>query len=420
MNYQEFMEKYGNNLNEIRSINFSSKDNNAVQVVLSDDPEEYVDIASQCNGLRWILLEETETSDYYNSIVNFVGNCNEDVRISNFLIGSATKEEFLRSEQKINEILKQINPEWTTKQKVAYVHYEMGKLISYAPDFVFNGKNIGSDSISDFRNIWKSIDSGVSVCNGVTFMQRTILSRMGIKTRELSSGTHSFLLVETEDGNIITDATWDLDTTLFEACPMYFGKTYEQLREIDGPFCRAHKLEEPPEGVIEISEEELREIFYSIGLTNEDRTFKFPILRSMETINSLEFNNSKKKIDAFLKMFTQDFSMQATHLSETRSMIEQCIRELGILSKDLTTKFVYDKEDEECKRPYLCIHINDDEMRNVVRLLNLEQMQFENVEVSEFDHCYKMHNLDTRDPFWKKYLKREEQEYSIEVPKDRV
>ena len=101
-------------------------------------------------------------------------------------------------------------------------------------------------------------------------------------------------------------------------------------------------------------------------------------------------------------------------------MIEQCIRELGILSKDLTTKFVYDKEDEECKKSYLCIHINDDEMRNVVRLLNLEQMQFENVEVSEFDHCYKMHNLDTRDPFWKKYLKREEKEYSIEVPKDRV
>ena len=141
------------------------------------------------------------------------------------------------------------------------MHYKIGELISYAPDFNFNGMFVNSENSTDTRNIWKSLVNGKSVCNGITSIVRNILSRVGISTKELSSDTHSFLLVETEDGNIIIDPTWDLKNTLYGARPMYFGKTYEQLREQEQGLSNAHKLKYPPENVIEIPEEELREIF---------------------------------------------------------------------------------------------------------------------------------------------------------------
>ena len=346
-------------------------------------------------------------------------NCNDDLKVENGEIGSAKKEEYLKGEEKINEILEEIDPSWSTKQKLAYVHYKMGELISYVPDFNFSGKNINSPISNNSRNIWKSVVDGKSVCNGVTDIERNILSRLGIKTRELSSATHSFLLTETEDGNIITDATWDLVNTLYKARPEYFGVTYENLRKQDGLLSNAHKLENPPENVIEISDEELREIYYSIGLTKENRRFLLPLLEREEEINSKNFNSMEEKLSAFFDMYTKDFSKEATHLSETRSMLEQSIHALGINQKDIITKFVYSKDDEYSENPYLIIHIDSEEMKNQIRLLNTEKMQFENMNVQNLDEKYKVHDLDTINPFWKKYLQEKEIQQENDLEKNR-
>lgn len=416
MTKEEFINKYNNRFNEITMLQFSDE-KNLLYTSISDSPINYVEFGDKFTNLKTVSLDNVQSSDYYNSIREFIKKCNDDIKIVNGPVGSATKEEFLRSEEKINGVIDNINPEWNIKQKTAYVHYMIGKIVSYSPDFCFSGKYVGSKAANDARNIWKSVDTGTSVCNGITNIERNILSRMGIKTKELSSGTHSFLLVETEEGNIITDATWDLTNTLFEARPMYFGKTYEQIVEMDGPLSHAHRLEETPEDIIEIPENEMREIYHSIGITTEDRRFKLPILEKVDEINKQGLKTEREKIDVFLKMFTSDFSKEATHLSETRTMLENCFRTLGIDGRSIMTKFVYSKGDKECEKPRICIHFSNENMQNNMVVLNNEEDKFENIDLENFDNLYKPHDEDTREPFWKKYLEKEEKQNTVEKEK---
>lgn len=417
MNKEEFIMKYNDKFHEIKNLCFSDKDN-YLYTTISDNPRDYKDMASQFKNLKYMLLEEVNNSEYYQSVTEFVQNCNDDVLISNGPVGEATKQEFLESEGVIKKIIDKIDPQWTKKQKAAFVHYEMGKIISYAPDYCFAGKYVGDKVANDTRNIWKSIDSGISVCNGITAIQRTILSRIGVNAQEISSRSHSFMLVETEEGNIITDATWDLTNTLFEARPLYFGKSYEELQQIDGPISKAHRLAEPPENVIRISEEELREIYHSIGLTTEKRKFKMPILEQVDKINSIHYSNDKEKVDALLKMFTENFSEQSMHLSETRTILENSMRTLGIDNNSITTKFVYAKNDEECEKPYLCIHLNGEEISGTIWVLNAAEKKVDNLTLQDFDASYKAHTEDTREPFWKKYMKREETKKEKETQRE--
>lgn len=416
MTKEEFINKYNNRFNEITMLQFSDE-KNLLYTSISDSPINYVEFGDKFTNLKTVSLDNVQSSDYYNSIREFIKKCNDDIKIVNGPVGSATKEEFLRSEEKINGVIDNINPEWNIKQKTAYVHYMIGKIVSYSPDFCFSGKYVGSKAANDARNIWKSVDTGTSVCNGITNIERNILSRMGIKTKELSSGTHSFLLVETEEGNIITDATWDLTNTLFEARPMYFGKTYEQIVEMDGSLSHAHRLEETPEDIIEIPENEMREIYHSIGITTEDRRFKLPILEKVDEINKQGLKTEREKIDVFFKMFTSDFSKEATHLSETRTMLENCFRTLGIDGRSIMTKFVYSKGDKECEKPRICIHFSNENMQNNMVVLNNEEDKFENIDLENFDNLYKPHDEDTREPFWKKYLEKEEKQNTVEKEK---
>lgn len=358
-----------------------------------------------------IQVKEDTSQGFYKELKKCIQVLDTDVVIANGIVGKATKEEFLEGEKIIQGVVEEINPHWTIKQKAAYVHYKIGELVSYVPDFNFRGRFVNSPISKDTRNIWKSVINGKSVCNGITDIARNILARVGVTTRELSSATHTFLLVETEEGNIITDPTWDLANTLYGARPMYFGKTYEQLREQEGPLSRAHKLESPPENVIEISEQELREIYHSLGFTKEDRTFFFPILDKVNEINNKSNANIDNKIRDFFTMVTKEFPKECTHLQETRSMIESCLYELGIKPKDLITKFIYDKKDEECQKTYLSLLINSEQKeKQLIYYLDTEKMQFKDLSLDEINNKYKTHNLDTTEPFWKKYLSKEERE----------
>lgn len=410
--YEEFIKK--NNIKELKILSFEKEETMLEDAIIQDDIREYIDVAKRAKELSLVKVDPIQNAEYYEYLTEFIGNCNEDVKISNGLVGRASKTEYLKGEEKIKEVLAEINPEWSTKQKLAYVHYKMGELISYIPDFNFAGKYVNSPMANNSRNIWKSIVDEKSVCNGVTYIERNILSRMGIKTRELSSGTHSFLLTETEEGNIITDATWDLSNTLYKARPQYFGITYENLRQQEEGLSNAHKLENPPENVIEISDEELREIYHSIGLTREDRTFPFPMLDKVQEINSKEFISTEEKLKTFLNMLNKDFSKESTHLSETRNILEMCIEELGIPKNNLKTRFVYQKEDEDSEKPYLIFHIDTEDLRDKIRFFDMDEMKFKDINLKEFDEKYKLHDLDTTEPFWKIYLQEKNVEHDIQ------
>lgn len=213
-----------------------------------------------------VQVREDDGSEFYQDLLECVKNCNSRITIANGIMGNASKEEFLQGEEIIKKVLEEISPNWSAKQKVAFVHYKMGELVSYIPDFNFNGMYANSQTTTDSRNIWKSLVTGKSVCNGITSIARNIMARIGINTKELDSGTHTFILAQVKEGNIIIDPTWDLRRSLYGARPMYFGKTYEQIRSIETELSNAHKLEKPLGNVLEISDEELREIYHSLRI----------------------------------------------------------------------------------------------------------------------------------------------------------
>ena len=406
--YEEVLTK--NNIKELYSIYFGNKNSLSEDITISNDIIEYIDVAKKAEELKYIKIMDVGMQEYYNSVSEFVKNCNSEIKIESQTIGSLSKEEFLQAEEIINDIVAQINPLWDTKQKLAYVHYKMGELVTYVPDFNFFGKNINNSVAKNSRNIWKSVIEQKSVCNGITNLQRNILSRIGIETKELSSGGHSFLLTKLEEGNIITDATWDLANTLYKAKPQYFGLTYEKLRKQEEGLSNAHKLDNPPENVIEITDEELRQIYFSIGLTTENKKFLFPLLEKIQEANSKEYNSIGEKVSIFLDDVAKDFPMEISHLAESRSILETVVRDLGIKSEFIRTKFVYDIYDEKNENPYLVFHINSENTNDIIKILDVKdsKTEFRNVSVEEFDKNYKVHSLDTTQPFWKKYIKEKE------------
>ena len=392
---------------ESTSIISFGKSEYSVFANIQGDPKDYIDVAKKSKNLEIIMVNSTAPEGFFESLKDFVKEANDEVKIKNGIVGEATKEEFFKGEKIIEELISQIDPNWTDKQKLAFVHYNIPKLISYMPDANLTTQTPTKASI-DSRNIWKSLVNEKSVCNGITYIEQNILSRIGIKSRELSSGSHSFLLVELSEGNIITDATWDLTNCLYGAKPEYFGITYEELRQRDQGR-NSHKLKNPPEDAIEINDEELREIFYSIGITNEDRSFKFPLFRKLSDLNLEEFETSDEKVNCFLNFLIQNCPEELSHLEETRQIMEMFIsQKVGIPNDKITTKYVYDKDDKTCEKPYLISHINDEEMRDTVKFLNLETMSFDDLSIEDLDKQYKQHNNSKTETFWKGLLENKD------------
>lgn len=396
-------------------MHFGGESHFFIDAHVSDcNPNQYIDIAQKAKDLKDLMAGSTESQEFYDGLTEFIKNCGADIQISNNVVGKSTKDEYFKAEEIISSIIGEIDSNWSIKQKLAYTHYKMGEIISYLPDCAFRGRFANAKESKDSRNIWRALVNGESVCDGIVDIQRNILSRLGIETTALHSKSHDYLLTKTEEGNIITDPTWDLSNSCFGARPNYFGRTYEELRKDDEPLSNAHKLETPPEDVISISEQELREIYHSIGLTNEDRTFPLPILGEVEKINEQGYKTSDEKYAALFEMFSQKFPEKSRHLSESRSILKSAFVNLGLDGKEIISEFVYSLDDEEFSNPLLVFHNNSEKSKRVVKILGKKDGSFTTMDLEEFDKKYRLHRLDTLEPFWKKYLPQKEEKQQEE------
>lgn len=135
-------------------------------------------------------------------------------------LGSSTIEEYKNAEDWIEAVLEGINPNWTDIQKLAYIDNAIGKKISYSPDF--NTEVFDHDKA---RPLWKIIDSGYGVCNGIVQVEKYILNKIGIETEIVRSRRHEFLKVKNIEiiaangkiikGDTILDPTWNLSAHKF-------------------------------------------------------------------------------------------------------------------------------------------------------------------------------------------------------------
>ena len=371
------------------------------------NPLEYLDVAQRATELEGIEINTTDIQDrkWYEAVRRFVANCKEDIKIYNIPIGACTKEEFFNAENIIEGIVDQMDPKWSVKQKLAFVHFKMGELVTYMADYPSNSKPPTTQYIANARNIWKSLTSGISVCNGITYIQRAILSRVGVTTRQLSSGTHNFMLTETEDGNVITDATWDLEFTTFGCKPQYFGKTYEEFRKIDGDKSNAHKLEEPPINVISISDEELREIYYSIGIIGKDRKFDSKVNEIITEMKSREFSSQEERTGRVWELIEEKLGDKFAHIEECKSMFENCLRWHGVDLQNLTSQYLYALDDSEFMSPKLVINIKENNNTSSTKIIDPKGNRVLDISAEELQANYRYHKNNTQPPFWENQIR---------------
>ena len=382
-----------------------------IYMKLEHSPEEYIDqIDKMDHPIVLIEVNGKEPQKFYEGLRELVKHCDDNVCIKNLeVMEIPNKKEFLKGEQIIEDILKEVNPDWNAKQKIAFVHHKMGKIVSYCPDFKYACQDNSFSITENTRIMWNALSSGIGVCNGIAHINMSILSRLGIDSEFLNGKAHEYLCIKTDEGNIITDPTWDLFRTLYDGRPNYFGRTYEDIIESEKPFT-AHVVKNPPDNVISIPEDEMREIFHSIGLTDEERKFPAPIL---QLVNQIEETDKSKRIDDFFKLYMESFKEESTHICESIDMLEACMCDLQV--NKVSFRCVYRKEDVECKEPILIFHSGDEELKdNVYIFPGKTEDCLKMMKVNEFDHNYKIHNRDERIPFWREYMKN-----NLEIEKEK-
>lgn len=382
---------------------------NETRATILGNPSEYLDIAQKATDLETIVINTADIQDrqWYEAVRNFVRNCKEDIEISNGAVGLCTKEEFFAAENIIEGLVDQMDPNWSAKQKLAFVHFKVGELVTYMADYPSNSKPPTTQYLANTRNIWKSLTSGITVCNGITYIQRAILSRAGVTTKELSSGTHTFMLTETEDGDIITDATWDLEYTAFECKPQYFGKTYEELREKDGKNSNAHKLEDLPQNVISISDEELRDIYHSIGIIGKDGKFNSKVNEIVTEMRGKEFSSQEERTKRVWELIEEKLGDKFWHIEECKSMFENCLRWHGVNLENVTSQYVYDLTDDEFMSPKLVVTIKGDNNTFITKIIDPNGNRVLDISAESLHTGYRYHKNNTKPPFWETQIRGE-------------
>ena len=322
----------------------------------------------------------------------------------NFDYSYSTGNEFVNGEKWINKVLSGIKEEWSDIQKVAYIDNEIGKKISYSPDFDTEVYNLGNS-----RALWKIIDSEYGVCNGISQLEQYILKRVEIESEIVSSDSHSFLKLKNikipgKDGtniigNTILDPTWNLSAHRYGAYPDDFCRSYEEIRKhdlsSDGKDLMCHKNDEMlSDATLEIESEVLREVFHSIGLTKENRDFPIKdLIDSSDKISKsdISIDEKVKKQLELLEKTNQSF---AKCQNSTSSIIS------SILLNNESMKFnkcvvnrVFNKEDVK-KSPILYVYYDTGDNKQNFFVANKETGKFEEVEAEVFKKKYECYSMD--------------------------
>jgi len=319
----------------------------------------------------------------------------------------STTQEFLNGEKWIDEILSNIDSNWTDVKKIAYIDYMIGKKVSYTPDFdteVFDKESA--------RVLWKIIVSGYGVCNGIAQLEQYILKRVGIESECVSSGNHSFLKLKNITiprengtsvvGDSIIDPTWNLAAHRYNSYPNYFLRSYEEIRKHDikkdGTDREIHKNDEAfSTPTIEIEEKVLRETFKSLGLTREDGTFLVG--------NLIEQSDKIANKNISLE---QKFEEQLSLLQKVNPNFDTCQNSTVLILSDILLNHpemnfkrivinrVYNKNDKK-KTPAIYIYCDLDDEKNIFFVSEPGSGTFSKMNKEDFIKCYDCYEYDLKE-----------------------
>ena len=316
----------------------------------------------------------------------------------------STGEEYLRGEACIESILQEINPEWSDIQKIAFIDHKIGKKISYSPDIgteVFNKE--------DAQALWKIIDSGYGVCDGISQVEQYILSKIGIASEMVSSKNHAFLKLKNIElpnengelvrGDTILDPTWNLRAHRYNTRPENFCKSYEEIRKNDiddnGVDTKCHENDEQLASVtLELSVKSLKDVFKSIGLTDKDGIFPAKeLIEKSKLIDDSNFPEEEwiKRQFALLTEYCPEFAicqnetmsiLQAVTFNQKNQNFNRCV-----------VNRVYEREDES-KRPVVYVYMNLPESGKKFYFADKDIGQFVELPQKEFESRFECYEMD--------------------------
>ena len=344
---------------------------------------------------------------YKQKIIKLCEICPQISVMDNLEKSISTGEEYMRGEAWIESILQEINPEWSDIQKIAFIDYKIGKKISYSPDVgteVFNKE--------DAQSLWKIIDSGYGVCDGIAQLEQYILRKIGIEAEIVSSENHVFLKLKNVElpnengelvrGDTILDPTWNLREHRYHAKPENFCTSYQEIRQNDidenGVDTKCHKNDEQLADVtLGLTDKSLREVFKSLGLTDKDG--KFPINDLFEKCKCID--NSNLSEEEWIK---QQFSLLADYCPEFATCQNETISILrAVIFNQENQKFnrcvvnrVYERDDKT-KRPVLYVYMNLPESGKKFYFVDKDIGQFVELSQKEFEARFECYEKDLQE-----------------------
>lgn len=320
--------------------------------------------------------------------------------------GSSAKD-YKEAEEWISSLINSIPPSYSNAQKIAIIDNAIGKKISYVPDFeteVFDGETC--------RSLWKIINSGYGICDGIAKVEQYILNKVEIESEMVSGEGHAFLKLinielplangETIKGNTILDPTWNLSNHRFGAKPNNFCINYEQARKNDvdknGKDYNCHNNDKDlKDATLSLDEESLRKLFASVGLTDKDE--QFPIRKLIETsnnLNALYKNQPEQNVINQFKLLAQTCPEFSTCINPTTSILSKILLNHQNLNfNECVVNRVYNKSDEE-KRPVLFVYINSNELGEKFYFANKNICQFVELPKDEFTKHFECYEEDKK------------------------
>lgn len=368
-----------------------------IVVDFSKDLEIYKDLD------ELIYVNPIELKDEERVKIQELAEICPNIRISDDIGASTvTLEEYKEAENWIDWVLQGINPEWTNIQRVAYVDHVLGKNITYCP--YLNTEIYNSEEV---QNMWKVANKKTGICWGISELEKYILSKIGIEAEVIinDNGTHAFLRLKNielpqKDGEVVKgdtylDSTWNLAINRYGGLPANFCNSYEEIRKYDiieskGIDTGTHKINE--NGVtLGLDKSNVREIFKSIGATDEKGSFPMQKFMSMSNMIKAYKFPAEKTIEIQLMLLTSYYPEFFICQNETASILR------GILSNinfnRCVVNRVYERDDKN-KQPVLYVYADLPEVGKKFYFADKETNKFVGLPEKEFEQRFECYEKD--------------------------
>lgn len=401
INYTNFREEYKTAISMKCTKNID-------QVILNVDLEENLEIYRGLDNFITIN-PESFNKDKRDKFIKLCDIC-PNLKVINELYSSnpiSTSKEYKEAEEWIDGIIDNLDSKYSKAQKLAIIDNEIGKKISYSPDFdteIFD--------ISDCRALWKIISSGYGVCNGIAKVEQYILNKIGIESEIVAGESHAFLKIknielplsndEIVKGNTIVDPTWNLASNRFGGCPDNFCVSYEQIRkndiDKDAKDHNCHKNDEKlQDATLGLDKQSLRKLFTSVGIADKDGIFPIDeLIKKSKLVDEIYASRPDQNISKQLLLFSKTYpEFAACQNSSMKVLSDIFLNNENLKFNRCVVNRVYEKEDES-KQPILFVYVDLNEFGEKFYFASKDEKMFIKLSKEEFEKKFECYNEDIK------------------------